>query len=199
MTGSAVPTLFSKVQQAVDPYARQVDVRSATLGIPDSMAYRIPGMSQELPMKTTPLGKPKERWGTFSTGTPGELAMSAAQSLLSATPVSKERAGIEVEKEFDRLSSYPGMPPAMPKRTKNIVLRGVHGEKVKLTDEEYSIYDKYNAMANQQLKQIVASPNYLSMPDPYKAKFLKKVYDKFRRAANQEINASIRLRTTVGD
>jgi hypothetical protein len=72
MSGSLVPTLFAKAEQAVDPYARVTEWGGAQLGIPDAMAYRIPGLSQELPMKHTPLGKPQERWGVMSAETTGE-------------------------------------------------------------------------------------------------------------------------------
>jgi hypothetical protein len=104
-----------------------------------------------------------------------------------------------VEKEFSRLGGYPGMPPGMPKRSKQVTLRGVNGERVKLTQEEYSVYDRYHAKANEALNRVIASPNYSRMPEAYQAKLLDSVYKKFRRAANNEINMMIRRRTTVGD
>ena len=199
MSGSLIPTLFSKASQAVDPYMRQVDARSATLGIPDAMAYRIPGLSSSLPQKSTSLGEPSERWGVYGTDSSAKKLLSGVQSMFSAVPVSSERPNVEVEKEFDRLSGYEGMPPAMPNRSKHMVLRGVHGENVKLTNEEYAVYDKYNAMAKEALARVIVSPQWNTIPDPNKAKLMSSIYNKFRRAANNEINASIRRRTTVGD
>lgn len=199
MSGSLVPTLLAKGQQAVDPYSRQVEAFGNKAGIPDAMAYRIPGLSQALPMKSTSFGEPSERWGVFGTETTGDRIISGVGSFLSPFMASAERQGMEVEKEVDRLRSYPGMPPAMPKRTKNLVLHGVHGESVKLTNEEYAVYDKYNAQAKQALQNVISSPQWSSIPDPNKAKLIDAIYSKFRRAANLEINNSIRRRTTVGN
>jgi hypothetical protein len=199
MSGSLVPTALAKAQQGVDPYARQSEALGASMGIPDAMAYRIPGLSQGLSMRTTPFGEPAERWGTLGTEGTGQKIMSAAQSMLSVTPVSVERQGKEVEKEFARLSKYPGMPPASPRREKAITLRGVNGENVKLNESEVRTYDRYHAMAKQQLERVISSPGYQQLPDDRKAELLDSIYKKFRRAANAEINNSIRRRTTVGD
>jgi hypothetical protein len=199
MTGSLVPTIFSKAAQAVDPNMRQVEPLGAELGIPDALAYRIPGMSQELPMRTTAFGEPAERWGVGSTDTPAAKLLSAAQSMTSAIPFSFEREGVEVEKEFNRLRDYPGMPPATPRRSKTVTLRGVSGESVKLTEAEYQVYDKYNQMAKQHVAKMINSLRWDAIPDQMKAKMMRKTYDKYRRVANQQINLSIRRRTTVGD
>ena len=199
MTGSLVPTIFSKAAQAVDPNMRQVEPGGADLGIPDALAYRIPGMSQELPLRTTAFGEPAERWGVMSTDTPTMKGLSAVQSMMLATPISAEREGTEVEKEFDRLRNYPGMPPSTPKRSKTMNLRGVNGESVKLTEGEYQIYDKYNQMAKQHVATMINSTRWASVPDAMKAKMMRKTYDKYRRVANQLINQSIRKRTSVGD
>ena len=200
MTGSVVPTLLAKAQQAVDPYSRVTEGTGAALGIPDAMAYRIPGLSQALPMQTTPLGEPRERWGTFGTDTTAGRVLSGVQSFAVPVPFSSERKDTDVEREFDRLSKYKGMPPSTPRREKMPTgLRGVNGENIKLTESEYRIYDKYHAIAKQQLNNIIQSPAYQRLPDDRKAELLRSIYDKFRRAANNEINVSIRRRSTVGE
>jgi len=199
MAGSLIPTMFSKAQQAVDPYARHTEWNQASLGIPDALAYRIPGLSQALPLKSTPLGKPQERWGVGSAESLPEKILSGAQSMVSPLPFSKQRTDVEVEKEFTRLKNYGGMPPGMPKRTRPVTLRGVKGENVRLTDEDYAVFNKYHAKANEALKRIIASTNYHRMPPAYQAQLLSSVYKKFRRAANNEVTMRIRRRTTVGD
>jgi hypothetical protein len=199
MTGSLVPTLFARAAQATDPYMRQTDALGAGVGVPDALAYRIPGLSKELPLRSTAMGEPSERWGVFSTDTTAKKAFSALQSLTFATPVSLERENAEVEKEFNRLRNYEGMPPSTPKKSKNIVLRGVSGENVKLNEAEMAIYAQYNQMAKKHLAQMINTTRWDTIPDPLKAKMMRKVYDKYRRVANQQINLSIRKRTTVGD
>ncbi len=199
VSGSLVPTFFAKAAQAVDPYMRQVEPLGATVGVPDAMAYRIPGLSQALPQRTTAFGELVERWGTLGVDSPLQRIVGGAQSLVSAVPVSAEREDRAVEKEFNRLRAYPGMPPSAPKRTKRIVLRGVHGENVELTNEERQVYDRYHQKAKQHLSRVINSTRWASVPDPLKAKMLKKVYDRYRSAANKEINLMIRRRTTVGN
>lgn len=196
MTGSLVPTFFAKGAQAIDPYMRRTEGTGAQLGIPDALAYRIPGLSQELPIKTTALGKPKERWGVASAEAP---IRSAIQTLTSAAPISGERSDTEVEQEFNRLRSYEGMPPSMPRRTKKLRLRGVDGTDVELTTDEYAIYDRYHAMAKDQLAKMIASPQYARIPDALKSQMLLKTYRKYRAAANKQVNSMIMRRTTVGN
>ena len=199
MIGSVVPTGVAKVAQAIDPYSRKVEPFGAETGILDPIAARIPGMTQALPIRTTPFGEKAERWGTYNTGGILNSLVTGVQSLTSPIPFSAERSGMDVEKEFDRLSGYEGMPPSTPKDNKRLVLRGIHGEKVELTKEDMKVFDRYHAMAKQQLEQVIASPQYQRMPDDYKAKMLSSVYKKFRSAANKEINARIMRRTTLGD
>ena len=198
MTGSLVPTFFSKLSQAVDPYQRHQEAFGADTGVPDSVAYRIPFLSGALPSRSTALGESAERWGTFSTDGPLQRATSAFQSIVAPTPTSRVRENTEVEQEFDRLRNYPKMPPSMPKRSKTMTLQGVGGQKVKLTNDEYAIYDKYHQRAKQHLSTMISSARWSSIPDPLKAQMMRKVYDKYRYAANREINMSIRRRTTVG-
>lgn len=199
MAGSIVPTFFSKVAQAVDPYQRVQEPLGATAGIPDAMAYRIPGVSRALPIRTTALGEKAERWGVMSTEDPLALGASAVQSIFNPLPASAGRLDTEVEREFDRLRGYEGMPPAMPKRTKKVSIRGATGENIKLTNEEYAVYDKYHARAKQHLSRVISSARWQSIPDQMKSKMLLSVYRKYRSAANKEITAMIRRRTTVGN
>ena len=191
--------MFAKAAQAVDPYMRETDPRSAQMGIPDAWAYRIPGMSQELPQKSTIFGEARERWGVGTTDTAMGRIISAVQSMTVPYPMSVERADKEVEKEFSRLSKYRGMPPSMPKRKKTMRLRGVDGTDVELTAEEYKIYDRYHAVAKDQLAKIIASPQYSRMPEALQAELLKNTYQKFRNAAHNQINQMIIRRTTVGN
>jgi hypothetical protein len=198
MTGSLVPTFLAKTAQAVDPYQRYQEALGADLGVPDAMAYRIPGLSQALPARTTALGEPAERWGVATTDSPAGKLFAAAQSLTFPMPVSMKREGTEVEQEFDRLRNYEGMPPSMPRRNKTLNLRGIGGQKVDLTDAEYEVYNKYHQRAKQQLSRMITSARWASIPDPMKAKMMRSVYDRFRSAANKEITDSIRRRTSVG-
>ncbi|KKN79007.1 hypothetical protein LCGC14_0344830 [marine sediment metagenome] len=199
MAGSIVPTFFSKVAQAVDPYQRVQEPLGAAAGVPDALAYRIPFVSRALPARTTALGEKAERWGVMSTESPLALGASAVQSVFNPLGVSAGRLNTEVEREFDRLRGYEGMPPAMPKRTKRIGIRGVDGENIKLTNEEYAVYDKYHARAKQALSRVISSARWESIPDVMKAKMLRSTYGKYRSAANKEINTMIRRRTTVGN
>ena len=195
MAGSVVPTGVAKVAQAIDPYSRVVEPFGSRLGVADPIAARIPGMTQALPVRKTPFGEEAQRWGTYDTSGIGSLALSGVQSFLSPVPLSKERAGKEVEKELTRLSNYSGIPPSTPKREKTMVLRGLQGERVKLTDAEYKVFDRYHQMAKKQMENVIASPMYQRMPDDAKAKLLSSVYRKFRSAAHKEINARIRRRS----
>jgi hypothetical protein len=191
--------MFAKASQAIDPYMRETDPRGAAMGIPDALAYRIPGMSQELPQKSTIFGEPRERWGVGTTDTALGRIASAVQSMTVPYPMSMERADREVEKEFSRLGQYRGMPPSMPRRKMKMRLRGVDGTDVKLTTEEYKIYDRYHAIAKDQLANTIASPQYARMPDALKAKLLRSTYQKFRDAANRHVRQMIMRRTTVGN
>jgi hypothetical protein len=91
------------------------------------------------------------------------------------------------------------MPPTPPRRTKQMVLKGVSGENVKLTDAEYAVYDKYHQRAKQHLSQMISSARWASIPDAMKAEMMRSTYQKYRSAANKEISASIRRRTSVGE
>jgi hypothetical protein len=199
MQGSMVPTFFAKVAQAVDPYQRQQEAFGATAGVPDSMAYRIPGVSMALPLKSSALGEPRERWGVGSADSVLAKIVSGAQSMTSAMPISIGREDREVEKEFNRLRGHKGMPPSMPRRTKKLKLRGVDGTDVELTTEEYAIYDRYHAMAKDQLAKMIASPQYARIPEALQAQMLLKTYRKYRAAANKQVNSMIMRRTTVGN
>jgi len=199
MAGSIVPTFFSKAAQAVDPYQRIQEPTGATAGVPDALAYRIPGVSRALPPRTTALGEKAERWGVASTDSVAGSALSAAQSMVMPMPLSLGREGTEVERELNRLRGYDNMPPSSPRRTRKMVLKGVTGENVKLTDDEYAIYDRYHQMAKKHMGQMISSVRWASIPDPLKAKMLDKVYKKYRSAANKEITVSIRRRTSVGE
>jgi hypothetical protein len=132
-------------------------------------------------------------------GKTGGGILNAVQSFVGIAPLSVEREGKDVEREFDRLRGYEGMPPAMPKRSKKMTLRGVGGQNVELTEQEYKIYDRYHAQAKQQIDRVIKSSGYQNLPENKQAELIKKIYDKFRRAANNEINVSIRRRTTVGE
>ena len=116
MAGSIVPTFFSKAAQAVDPYQRIQEQFGAEAGVPDALAYRIPGVSRALPARTTALGEKAERWGVYATDTTADKLLSAAGSMLHPSPQSKERPGTEVEREFNRLRGYRGIPPTPPRR-----------------------------------------------------------------------------------
>ena len=199
MSGSIVPTFFSKMAQAIDPIQRHQEAFGATAGVSDAMAYRTPGVSMALPQRSTALGEPAEKWGALSTAGPVERGLGAVQSVLSPLPMSATRADTEVEQEFNRLRNYRGMPPTSPRRTKKMVLKGVTGEDVKLTDAEYEVYNKFHQQAKQHLSQMISSARWASIPDPLKAKMMRSVYDKYRRAANDEITVSIRRRTSVGN
>jgi hypothetical protein len=91
------------------------------------------------------------------------------------------------------------MPPSMPRRTKKLKLRGVDGTDVELTTEEYAIYDRYHAMAKDQLAKMIASPQYARIPEALQAQMLLKTYRKYRAAANKQVNSMIMRRTTVGN
>ena len=198
MSGSIVPTFFSKLAQAVDPYQRIQEPLGAEAGIPDAMAYRVPFVSRALPARSTAMGEPAERWGVASTeGTFGKM-FSAAQSLTLPIPISVARPNTEVEKELDRLKGYGDVPPSTPRRNKKIVLKGVTGENVKLTDEEYAVYDRWHQKAKVHLSRVISSPTYDRVPDAMKAKMLRSIYDKYRDAANSEITMLVRRRTSVG-
>jgi len=198
MSGSIVPTFFSKAAQAVDPYQRVQEPFSAEAGVPDALAYRIPFVSKALPMRTTAMGEPAERWGVMSTEGAIGKGLSGVQSMLAAMPVSAKRSGTEVEKELDRLKGYGDVPPSTPRRNKKIVLKGVTGENVKLTDEEYAVYDRWHQKAKVHLSNVISSPTYDRVPDAMKAKMLRSIYDKYRSAANKEIIMLVRRRTSVG-
>jgi hypothetical protein len=198
MSGSIVPTFFAKAAQAFDPYQRIQEPFGAETGIPDAMAYRVPFVSRALPARTTSLGEKAEKWGTFGTETTTDKILSGVQSVLSVAPVSGVRPNTEVEKELNRLRSYRGTPPASPRRTKKMVLKGVTGENVKLTDDEYAIYDRYHQMAKKQMHNMITSSRWERIPDPMKAKMLDKVYRKHRTAASKQITMLVRRRTSVG-
>jgi hypothetical protein len=123
--------------------------------------------------------------------------MGGAQSMLSAVPISAGREGTEVEKEFARLKGFPKIAPSAPRR--NIQLRSGTGGSVKLTDEEYDVYNQFHQRAKAHLANVIGAPNYQRMPDAMKAALLRKIYDKYRRAANKQVAAMVRKRTTVGE
>jgi len=198
MSGSIVPTFFSKVAQAVDPYQRVQEAGGADAGVPDALAYRIPGVSRALQPRTTALGEKAERWGSIGTEGAFRQVTGAVQSIMSPIPFSLERKDIEVEKELNRLRGYRGMPPAAPKRKKQITLKGVSGENVKLTKDEYSVYDRWHQKAKQHLSRVIGTAQYERLSDDQKAKIIGSVYRKYRSVANKEIAVLIRKRTSVG-
>ena len=194
-----MPTFFAKVAQGIDPYQRIQETFGAETGVPDALAYRIPGVSMGLPARTTALGEKAEKWATATTekGAIGGL-LNAIQATTSVTPVSAVREGADVERELNRLRHYGDVPPSSPRRTKKLVLKGTSGENVKLTDEEYAIYDRYHKMAKTQTDRVIKAPGYQRLPDDQKAKYLRRIYDKYRRIANKQITIAVRRRTTPG-
>ena len=125
----------------------------------------------------------------------GDLVLPAHDC--AAEPLDLGWAGVVLE--IDRLRGYEKMPPSAPKRKKRMTMRDGTGEMVKLTPQEYAIYDRWHLKAKDHLAQIIKGPAYARMPDAMKAKVLRKTYDKYRYAANKEIALAVRKRTTVGE
>lgn len=175
--GSAVPSVFGQIASALDPNVRQVSLREGGEGLAETLQNRIPGLSQEIPAKTTATGKPMQRSGNF---------LSRA---LSPVAVSSERPGTTVEKEFARL----GYVPSLPDREE--VISKV---KTKLTDQDREIFRQAYADAAAQVEKVMATPLWERLPDKLdgrhdKIALISRIYSKYRERAKAQI-AAARLR-----
>ena len=197
--GTLLPfsSLLGQITRATDPTVRQADFEMMTVDlpffgeikIPEIHAALIPGLSQHLPERTTPLGKPVVR--PEHAGMP--FAPPAVQTLTSPgmRVMKAEPDTTVVEKEFDRLSAYPSIPPGMPPRTKTMQIDTPFGERVRLTDDEYAVYEEFHKKANAALHRAITSPNYQNMHDDSRAMLLQSIYRAYRKAANQKVNALV--------
>lgn len=194
--GSMVPSMVGKAAAAIDPISRQTDAFETVHGVPEAIAARVPFLSQELPARKSATGDPIERWQfspDFGDSTTAKVA-EAAITMFNPSAYGQNRPERVVAKEFHRLRRYPGIPPRMPKRSKTLRLAGLHGERVKLTDEEYVIYDEFHKRAEQHLARLIKRRGWSRVPDDMRAKIISDIYSKYRSVANKRVNASIRRR-----
>jgi hypothetical protein len=126
--GSLIPSIVNTAAQAVDPMRREVK------SIGDAMAARVPGLSDELPVKYDLWGRPQEKTGI----TPVDRALS---------PVAISNASNDfVDIEMLRLDLHPGMP--MKK-----------AGKYEFTPEQYNIFIKTAGKDSYLLVKDILSTN----------------------------------------
>jgi len=147
-SGTLIPTGMAQVAHAEDPYLR----RATT--IMDTLKARIPGMSQELPVRHDVFGEPiKFESSAFS-------------------PIrSRSAAGDPVVSELQRLSIFPSM---QGKRIGQYTLQPAdrEGLAAEIGQAQQSI-----------LRRVVGSPGYQRMPDWLRAEVLRKQMSMARRIA----------------
>lgn len=142
--GSLVPTLVASTARAVDPIYRDTAGDGVLENVVRTIQARLPGLSQALPAKRTATGGPAERPGNF------------VSRLALPTTISPEKRGREVEKELLRI----GYAPGPPKREVTI-----KGRSYRLNDREYRELFRGREEAAQEVRDLLGSDDYLSLPD----------------------------------
>jgi hypothetical protein len=194
MLGSFVPSVVGQVSNVTDPYVRTADLFETVHGVPEAMARRIPGLSSQLPIRYTAMGDPVERRERLGLGLPESLARG-----ISPIEFGKDDPSKVVEAEMANLAQYPGLPPSMPSMSTTISLsNSPFGQKVKLTDDEYSMYHYYHQMARYQMEQAILDPSWAGLPPEIKAYNLSRMYRQYQRQANHVIKQSVLQRLYGG-
>jgi hypothetical protein len=147
LEGSMVPALVGKGTQALDPVVRVTDPFELIHGIPEPIAARLPGLSEELPARRTPIGEDRERVG------------SALERFANPFTVSQEKQGplADVQREFARL----GRSPDQPKREHRVG----GGKKLTLDDREYKILQDTYQGAADRVSKLIRTSYYKNLPD----------------------------------
>jgi len=196
MLGSFVPSALGQVSNITDPYVRTADLRETVHGIPEAMARRIPGLSEQLPIRYNPMGEPverRERHNLFVL--PENIARGASAFEVGTYDPSKF-----VEEEMANLSQYQGMPPSMPTTSVTINMTdSPYGDTIKLTDDEYAIYHQYHRQARQHMGEAILSPDWAAMTPDIKASMLGNIYRGYQRQAREVIKQQVYNRITGVD
>ena len=132
---SIVPNLVKDIAKATDPYQRD------TAGMADRFKQSIPGLSQTLPKRYNSYGEEMHNRG-----------LGAIFDLFNTTTenISPEKAYID---ELRRITGEKSMTPDRADRKVDIEKNGVK-EKVQLTSEQHSAYQKDYGENTQQLLKV---------------------------------------------
>ena len=179
--GSHVPMtgLLGRIAQSIDPTVRQSDAFESIdvegVPVPEAMAAKIPGLSDNLPAKRDVTGEEAQRrqegpWGT----------------LINPFAISEELVGQvpDLKREMVKVHGVPDQPQ------RYITFRDRRGKqhRVDLTDREYSlVQDEYKEAATRA-SRLIRSSYYESLPDEAdKKEEILKIYAQARRKGRDRL------------
>lgn len=185
-----IPRQLARIAQAIDPVMR--DVRPVGKGpgafmdrVVSSAMRNVPGLSQMLPARYGPTGEPIVR--------PGEGVAGALMRSTSPIQISPERQG----RNLEGLMAQIGYVPADPKTSMTI-----KGQQIPLERDQLELVHKADRAAAYELRLLVNNPLFGHLPDTIeeggsrsKEGVIRKIYDKHRDLARQEIMRSWAFQT----
>jgi len=162
--GLVVPAAVAQFARIPDPYQR--DVQSFGEAVQARLPVQIPGILRErenLPIKYDILGDPKKN---PSYGVAGILGIA-----------NREEASTDVQREINR-TGFKYSPPERKIRD------------VELSSLDYEQYSKLAGdRVNSSLNSLVQDPSFAAASEPVKAILLKRVAEKARKAATNQMFA----------
>jgi hypothetical protein len=191
MIGTVVPNIVSQGANWADPYARHSEAFGMTGGVPDIVASRVPGMSQQLPLRYSSTGEALMRPQKAGEQTFGPVMRGLSPFNVGPGEPPPER---ELERVMDNLKDYDGVPPPLPKRSRRLNMGFGRKQTVKLTEEEFGIHIKFRQMATDLIRDLVAKPSFQEMPEFLQARVISRIYRKLDSNASSMVNMMLRKR-----
>jgi len=186
LAGSAVPNIFAKAAQAIDPYVRETrPMDRGPAGVPEtiarSVAARIPFVSEQLPPKISGTGEPIERPG-----------VSITRLLSPVQPTFEEPEAPLVE-----FIAGTGAAPGLPSKTLTI-----QGVEVPLTEDEWITVAQANKQAMDYIAQhYMTNPSFQVLPQVRQKQYIERIFSQVRGLARQKLmqqpDFAVRARSTL--
>jgi len=166
LIGSAVPAVVGAVTRANDPMVRDTNGGSLVGDVQNKLMSRIPGLSEQLPVKLDVWGDPMERPGT------------PMSRFISPIEVSQEK-GTLLQKEMLKLNFDVGYPSRKIGDTE-------------LTPNEYwEFVARSGQRAKDALEKTVAKPEWEKQSKEYKTKYIKMIVDASRSLERNALKARL--------
>jgi N12 class adenine-specific DNA methylase len=163
LAGAFVPNLLAAGARAIDPLVRE------TPGVAETLASRIPILSETLPARHSGTGEEIRR---------GEDAVSRFASPFRYST----EAG--PEKNLERIFIDVGYIPSQPPRT--MAVPGANGLRAETSPEERQLYATYARRATEYARGLAQNESFTSLPPLQQEEVLRRLYrfahDRSRRA-----------------
>ena len=209
LVGQMLPTVGRKAEITVDDTKRSTySDRSGTMKQLDSSAKywqtKIPGSQalgekleqSEIPMLQSvgsrlTLEPAVDAWGREIKQTGGNLGGRAAYNFLSPVTISSESQD-PTDQELYALSDQTGSDDVFHQMPQTDSKFKVDGEDVKLSESQWTEYQKRNGtMAKELVDALISSDLYATMSDDDKVEAIKDIYSYTKDAAQHEVGGKV--------